>query len=212
MAFGPIQIFAFGFPSTDRMEGRVAEELIRLSDAGIIRIVDALAVVAEGDEVEILRVSDLDDEQRQALGAHIGSLIGLGAAGLDGYIAGAEAGAEIAEEGGFGLVEDITEDLIDELPEGSAGVLLIIEHAWAVPFRDAVLDAGGIMLANEWIGTQVLSSASGWPCATRTRRGTTTDPLDPLRPSSKRALRRPQVGAPVHCRSGGDHVAEMGWP
>jgi uncharacterized membrane protein len=158
MAFGPIQIIALGFPSTDRMEGRVAEELIRLSDAGIIRIIDALAVIAEDDEVDILRVSDLDDEQRQALGAHIGSLIGLGANGLEGYIAGAEAGAEIAEEGGFGLVEDITEDLIDELPEGSAGVLLIIEHAWAVPFRDAVIDAGGIMLSNEWIGTQDLIS------------------------------------------------------
>jgi uncharacterized membrane protein len=158
MSFGPIQIIALGFPSTERMEGRVAEELIRLSDAGIIRIIDALAVVAEDDEVDILRVSDLDDEQRQALGAHIGSLIGLGAAGLDGFIAGAEAGAEIAEEGGFGLVEDITEDLIDELPDGSAGVLLIIEHAWAVPFRDAVIDAGGIMLANEWIGAQDLVS------------------------------------------------------
>ena len=156
MAFGPIQIFAFGFPSTDRFEGRIAEELVKLSDAGIIRIIDALAVVADGDEVEILRVSDLDDEQREALGAHIGSLIGLGAAGLEGFIAGAEAGAEVADEGGFGLVEDITEDLIDELPDGSAGVLLIIEHAWAVPFRDAVVDAGGILMANEWIGAQDL--------------------------------------------------------
>lgn len=158
MAIGPIQIFAFGFPTTDRFEGRIAEELIKLSDAGIIRIIDALAVIADGDDVEILRVSDLDDEQREELGAHIGALVGLGAAGLDGFVAGAEAGAEIAAEGGFGLVEDITEDLIDELPDGSAGVLLIIEHAWAVPFRDAVVDAGGIMLANEWIGVQELVS------------------------------------------------------
>ena len=52
MAFGPIQIFAFGFPSTDRFEGRIAEELVKLSDAGIIRIIDALAVVADGDEVD----------------------------------------------------------------------------------------------------------------------------------------------------------------
>jgi len=158
MAIGPIQIFAFGFPTTDRFEGRIADELIRLSDAGIIRIIDALAVVPEGDEVEILRVSDLDEEQRAELGAHIGALVGLGAAGLEGFLEGAEAGAQIAEEGGFGLVEDITEDLIDELPDGSAGVLLIIEHAWAVPFRDAVVDAGGIMLANEWIGAQELIS------------------------------------------------------
>ena len=30
MAFGPIQILAVGFPETDRLRGRVAEELIKL--------------------------------------------------------------------------------------------------------------------------------------------------------------------------------------
>ncbi len=44
MAFGPLQILAFAFPDTDRFEGRIAEELVKLSDAGTIRIVDVLAV------------------------------------------------------------------------------------------------------------------------------------------------------------------------
>ncbi|MFO7532910.1 MAG: hypothetical protein R6W93_10645 [Candidatus Limnocylindrales bacterium] len=156
MAFGPIQLFTFGFPSTDGFEGRIAEELVKLSDAGIIRIIDALAVIADGDEVDILRVSDLDDEQREDLGMHVGALLGLGMAGLEGFIEGAEAGAEIGQEGGFGLVEAIGEDLIEELPDGAAALVLIIEHAWAVPFRDAVVDAGGILLANQWLGAQEL--------------------------------------------------------
>jgi uncharacterized membrane protein len=156
MAFGPIQILAFGFPSTDRLEGRIAEELERASDAGIIRIIDALAVLAEDDEVEIVRVSDLDDDEREELGAKVGALIGLGAAGIDGFVAGAELGAEIAEDGGFGLVEDVAEELVENLPDGSAGLLLIIEHHWAVPLRDAVIDAGGILLANHWLGVQEL--------------------------------------------------------
>jgi uncharacterized membrane protein len=156
MSFGPIQILAVGFPTTDRFEGRIAEELFKASDAGIIRIIDALAVLVEEDEVEILRLSDLDAEQREALGAQVGALIGLGADGIDGFVAGAEAGAEIADEGGFGLVETIADDLAEELPDGSAGILLIIEHAWAVPLRDAVIDAGGFMLANRWIGAQDL--------------------------------------------------------
>jgi uncharacterized membrane protein len=156
MAFGPIQILAFGFPSTDRLEGRIAEELERASDAGIIRIIDALAVLAEDDEVEIVRVSDLDDDEREELGAKVGALIGLGAAGIDGFVAGAELGAEIAEDGGFGLVEDVAEELVENLPDGSAGLLLIIEHHWAVPLRDAVIDAGGILLANHWLGIQEL--------------------------------------------------------
>lgn len=152
MAFGPLQIIALGFPSTDRFEGRIAEELFKASDAGIIRIVDALAVRVEGDEVDILRLSDLDAADREELGAQIGALIGLGADGIEGFVAGAEVGAEIADEGGFGLVEAIADELAEELPDGSAGLLLIIEHAWAVPFRDAVIDAGGILLANRWIG------------------------------------------------------------
>ena len=156
MAFGPIQIFTFGFPTTDKFEGRIADELIKLSDAGIIRIVDALAVFVEDDEVDVLRVTDLDDAQREELGAEIGALIGLGAAGIEGFVEGAYAGAEIADEGGFGLVEAVGQEFIEELPEGSAGLLLIIEHAWAVPLREAVVDAGGILLGNRWIGAQEL--------------------------------------------------------
>ena len=156
MAFGPTQILALGFPETDRLEGRIAAELVKLSDAGTIRIVDALAVLVEGDEVDILRVSDLDEAQREELGAQIGALIGLGVAGIDGFVAGAEAGAEIVAEGGFGLVEGVARDLAENLPEGSAGLLLIIEHAWAVPLRDAVIDAGGVLLANRWLGIQDL--------------------------------------------------------
>ena len=158
MPFGPIQIFTFGFPDTSGFEGRIAEELIKLSDAGVIRIIDALAVVADGDEVDILRVSDLDDEQREELGMEMGALIGLGMDGLEGMLAGAEAGAEIVEEGGLGVVEAIGEEFIEDLPDGAAALLLIIEHTWAVPLRAAVVDAGGIMLGNQWIGAQDLVS------------------------------------------------------
>jgi uncharacterized membrane protein len=156
MAFGPIQILAFGFPTTSRFEGRIADELVKLSDAGIIRIVDALAVMVEDDEIDVLRVSDLSDAQREELGAEVGALIGLGAGGIDGFVAGAEVGAEIADEGGLGIVEAIGADFIENLPEDSAAILLIIEHAWAVPLREAVVDADGFLMANQWIGAQDL--------------------------------------------------------
>jgi uncharacterized membrane protein len=156
MAFGPIQIFAFGFPDTAGFEGRIAAELIKLSDAGTIRIIDALAVVADGDEVEILRVSDLDEEQRTELGMEMGALIGLGMAGLEGMVEGAAAGAEIVQEGGLGVVEAIGEEFIEDLPDGAAAILLIIEHTWALPLREAVIDAGGMLIGNQWIGAQDL--------------------------------------------------------
>lgn len=152
MVFGPIQILAVGFPTTDQFEGRIADELIKLSDAGIIRIVDALVVIVEDDEVDIIRATDLSEAQREEMGAQFGALIGLGVAGIDGFIEGAEIGAEIVEEGGLGLVEAIGAQFIEDLPNDSAALLLIIEHAWAVPLRSAIVDAGGILMANQWIG------------------------------------------------------------
>jgi uncharacterized membrane protein len=156
MAFGPIQILAVGFPSTDKFEGRMWSELIKLSDAGTIRIVDALAVLNEGDEIEIIRATDLSEEQRIEMGAEFGALIGLGADGIEGFIEGAELGADIAATGGLGLVEAIGAEFIEDLPDDSAALLLIIEHAWAVPLRGAIVDAGGILMANQWVGAQEL--------------------------------------------------------
>jgi hypothetical protein len=156
MAFGPLQILTIGFGDTSGFEGRIATELIKLSDTGIIRIVDALAVVADGDEVEILRVSDLDEEQRTELGMEIGALIGLGMDGLEGMLAGAEVGAEAVEEGELQVVEAIGAEFIDALPDGAAALVLIIEHKWAVPLREAIVDAGGMLIGNQWIGAQDL--------------------------------------------------------
>ena len=91
MSIGPIQAFVIGFPDSDLFEGRIAEELARLSDVGQIRIVDAVFVMRDGDDVAALSVSDLDDDQRAELRAAVGALVGLGVAGVEGAEAGAEA-------------------------------------------------------------------------------------------------------------------------
>ena len=67
MTIGPIQAFVIGFPDNDMFEGRIAEELARLSDKGEIRIIDAVFLMREGDDVAVLTVSDLDDDQRAEL-------------------------------------------------------------------------------------------------------------------------------------------------
>ena len=90
MTIGPIQAFVIGFPDNDLFEGRIADELARLSDVGQIRVVDAVFVMREGDDVAALSVSDLDDDQRAELRAAVGALVGLGVAGVDGAVAGAE--------------------------------------------------------------------------------------------------------------------------
>ena len=87
MSIGPIQAFVIGFPDSDLFEGRIADELARLSDVGQIRVIDAVFVMREGDDVSVLSVSELDDDQRAELRSAVGALIGLGIAGADGAVA-----------------------------------------------------------------------------------------------------------------------------
>jgi hypothetical protein len=42
-------------------------------------------------------------------------------------------------------------DVIEEIPDDSAAALVLIEHHWAVPLRDAVARAGGYRIADGFI-------------------------------------------------------------
>ena len=156
MSIGPIQALVIGFPSNDLFEGRIAEELERLSDVGQIRIIDAVFVMSEDDDVSVLSVSDLDDDQRAELRAAVGALVGLGVAGGEGAELGAELGASLDPD--TSAAEVVAADLLDDLPAGSSALVLAIEHLWAVPLRDAVRDAGGVVLAHRSITAEDLIS------------------------------------------------------
>jgi hypothetical protein len=155
MTIGPIQGFVIGFADNDLFEGRIAEELARLSDIGQIRIIDAVFVMRDGDDVDILSVTELDDDQRAELRAAVGALVGLGVAGVEGAQAGAELGAS-ADPGAPDTAELLAVGLLDDLPDGSSALVLAIEHLWAVPLRDAVRDAGGLVLAHRSLSAEDL--------------------------------------------------------
>jgi hypothetical protein len=42
-------------------------------------------------------------------------------------------------------------DVLAEIPEDSAAMLILLEHRWAIPLRDAIARAGGMRLASEFI-------------------------------------------------------------
>ena len=155
MTIGPIQAFVIGFPENDLFEGRIAEELARLSDIDQIRIVDAVFVMREGDDVAALAVSDLDDDQRAELRSAVGALVGLGVAGEEGAFAGAELGASVDPEAPTAAGR-MAAELADDLPDGSSALVLAIEHLWAIPLRDAVRDAGGLVLGHRTLTAEDL--------------------------------------------------------
>jgi hypothetical protein len=42
-------------------------------------------------------------------------------------------------------------DVLDEIPNGSAAALVLLEHRWAIPLRDAIASAGGYRLGDGFI-------------------------------------------------------------
>ena len=78
-------------------------------------------------------------------------MVGLGIAGEEGAEEGAEAGAEEAAEEGIHVFGDAEWDVIEEIPNDSAAALILLEHHWAVPLRDAIFRAGGFRISDGFI-------------------------------------------------------------
>jgi uncharacterized membrane protein len=132
--------------------GKIAAELDRLRQNEFIKIVDALVVNKdENGEITALQVSDLSEDESLEMGAIAGALIGFGYGGdEESAEAGAELGAEAMADGHL-LPEEDAWYVADAIPNGSAAAIILLEHIWAIPLRDAIVDAGGIALADEWI-------------------------------------------------------------
>ena len=152
MAIGPVQLIVLGF-NHPNFHGEVIAELERLRASGTVRVIDSLAVYKDADgELEVEHLSNLTQEEAIELGTKIGALIGLGIAGEEGAEAGAEAGAEEAAEEGINVFGDVDEwDVLEDIPNDSAAALLLIEHHWAVPLRDAIARAGGFRISDGFI-------------------------------------------------------------
>ena len=148
MAIGPVQLIVLGFSQPD-FRGEILAELDRLKENDVVRVIDALAVYKDAQgEVTTLERSDLSDEEAAEFGAVVGALVGLGMAGEEGAEAGAELGAEAA---GQAFDDENDWDVVAELPNDTAAALILLEHRWAIPLRDAVVRAGGFPVSDGFI-------------------------------------------------------------
>jgi uncharacterized membrane protein len=152
MAIGPVQLIVLGF-NHPNFHGEVIAELERLRASDTVRVIDALAVYKDPDgELEVEHLSNLTEDEAIELGTKIGALIGLGVAGEEGMEAGAIAGAEEADAEGINVFGDAEEwDVLEDIPNDSAAALILLEHHWAVPLRDAIARAGGFRISDGFI-------------------------------------------------------------
>ncbi len=151
MAIGPVQLIVVGFNHPE-FHGEIIAELARLHDDNTVRVIDALAVHKDADgEIEVQHLSNLTKEEAIEVGSTIGALIGLGIEGEEGAELGAAVGAEAAADGVDILSDEQAWDVLEEIPNDSAAALVLLEHHWAVPLRDAVVRAGGFRISDGFI-------------------------------------------------------------
>ena len=131
---GPVDYLIVEFPAgAQNFTGEGAVELIRLHDAGIIRIMDILILQkAQDGTVMAQELGDL--EQLSEL-------------------------ARIETELVQTLAEDDVEHLAAAMDPGSVAGVLVYENLWAAPFASAMRRAGGQLIANGRIPIQALIAA-----------------------------------------------------
>jgi uncharacterized membrane protein len=152
MSIGPVQLLVLGFSHPD-FQGEIIAELERLRESDTVRVIDSMAVYKDAaGNIEVEHLSNLTQDEAIELGSKVGALVGLGIEGEEGAEAGAAAGAQEAASEGIHPFDDAEEwDVIEDIPNDSAAALILLEHHWAVPLRDAIARAGGFRISDGFI-------------------------------------------------------------
>ena len=152
MTIGPVQLIVLGFVQPD-FRGELIAELDRLRAIDAIRVIDALIVYkyADGD-LEAEHIGDPGHADAAKVDSKIAALIGLSFDGEEG----ATAGDQLGTDGAWGdnllrLLLDDEWDVIEDIPPSTAAALIMLEHHWAVPLRDAVIKANGFRISDGFI-------------------------------------------------------------
>jgi hypothetical protein len=128
---GPVDYLVVEFPAgAKNFTGEMAAELLKLVDAGTIRVVDVLILDKNEDgSVDVTELSDVEE---------LGELEAVE--------------AQLAEL----LAADDVAHLAAAMEPGSSAGVLIWENLWAAPFASAVRHAGGQLIANGRIPIQAI--------------------------------------------------------
>ena len=131
---GPVDYLIVEFPAGQQnFTGDGASELLRLHDAGIIRIMDIL-ILQKGEDGTVM-AQELGDL------AELGEL--------------ARLETELVQT----LAEEDVDHLAAAMDPGSIAGVLVFENLWAAPFASAMRRAGGQLIANGRIPVQALIAA-----------------------------------------------------
>jgi len=124
MALGPIEVLVVSFPGNE-FNGAIIPELERLVENDTISIVDGLLVQKDADgEVTFTEFEEL------------------------GSNADASKLADLMNQVESLISDEDIDELVAALEPNSSEAILVFEHTWAKPFRDAIVESGGVLANN----------------------------------------------------------------
>lgn len=131
MTLGPLEYVVVGFEG-NRFTGQILSELRAAKEKGIIRVIDALLIRKDANgAITALELSDLGGKEAEAFGPIAGELLQV-------------------------FEPDDVEAAASDLPNNSSAGLLLIEQTWAIPLKEAILNAGGVAVAGGLVAPAVV--------------------------------------------------------
>jgi hypothetical protein len=131
---GPVDYLVVEFPAgAQNFTGEMAAELVRLSEAGTIRVLDLLILQKATDgSIDAYEIDETEaaDEIR-ALETHVSEI----------------------------LAADDVEHLAAAMEPGSVAGVLVWENTWAAPFASAARRSGGQLIATGRIPIQAIAAS-----------------------------------------------------
>ena len=157
MTVGPVQVIVFGFDRTDQFRGEVLQELTNLRGRGLIRLLDLfLALKDNSGEIVAVELNDLTEQESVEFGRVVSTLLGISNVSVGELAASAVENILAAASHSVGLDYKGLRQVVEDLPSGKAFGVLMFEHTWAIPLRDAIRRAGGVPLAQGFITPEAL--------------------------------------------------------
>ena len=133
MTLGPLEYVMVAIKG-NRFSGQILAELRAAQEKGIIRVIDLLMIKKdEQGNVMVLELSDLSEEEGRPFGFLAGNILSI-------------------------FEPDDVEATISQIPNNSAAGLLLVEQTWAIPLKEAVLNAGAVASTGGLVASEVVQS------------------------------------------------------
>jgi uncharacterized membrane protein len=157
MTIGPLQLILVKFADEKRTLP-ISEALKAVRKSGVIRLVDMLYVYKDPEGVlHSKEISDLPGASKAEYGILLQGLLGMRAAHKTGGDIDKIAAAMSLSTGDFGLSSEQVQGIAQDLPNGGSAMLVLFEHAWAVSLKEALLNAGGELVAQGLLSPETLA-------------------------------------------------------